>query len=153
MVKRGRCIIIGSVRKRRSIKYLKKLKQLINDLKINHRVDLIANCSFSIVRNILSKAKIYVHCAPFEYFGVSVVEAMASGCVPIVYRGGGPYTDIIEYDKYGISFKEPHELARKIDSLLNDDDSYKRLAEKAIQRSKIFSVNNFNNKIVEVIES
>ena len=152
MVKRGRCIIIGSVRKRDSIKYLKKLKQLVNDLKINRKVDLIVNCSFSMVRNILSKAKIYVHCAPFEYFGVSVVEAMASGCVPIVYRGGGPYTDIIEYNKYGISFKDPHELARKINSLLDDDNLYKKLAEKAIRRSKIFSANNFKNKIVEIVE-
>ncbi|RLD37109.1 MAG: hypothetical protein DRI74_07575 [Bacteroidetes bacterium] len=152
-VNNGKCIIIGSVKNKTSLKYLKRIKKLINYLKLNHKINLITNCPYSILQGILSRAKIYVHCAPSEYFGISVVEAMASGCVPIVYQSGGPYTDIINYGEYGFSFKKIYELTSKINLLLNNDHLYKEFKEKAIQRSKTFDARIFKKEIIEIIES
>ena len=54
-----------------------------------------ANVSFVVaplrkVREILGSAKVYVHCAQNEHFGITIVEAMAAGCVPVVNDSGGP---------------------------------------------------------------
>lgn len=149
----GKCLIIGSAKDRSSSKYLKKLKKLLNDRKLNHKVKLIVNCPRSMLQSILSKAKIYVHCAPSEYFGISIVEAMACGCVPIVHQSGGPYTDIIKYGKYGFSFEETYELASNLNLLLNDKRLCEKFREKAIKRSKIFNARKFKKKIIEIVES
>jgi glycosyltransferase involved in cell wall biosynthesis len=151
-VKDGKCLIVGSARDRVSFKYLKKLRRLINHLGLDGKVSLIVNIPLHILRDILSRAKIYVHCTQHEYFGISIVEAMASGCVPIVYRSGGPYTDIIEYGKYGLSFVNINELADKVSFLLKSDEVYKRLGEKALRRSKSFDKENFKKRIMEIIE-
>ncbi|HWY28046.1 MAG TPA: glycosyltransferase, partial [Candidatus Sulfotelmatobacter sp.] len=42
------------------------------------------------VKDLLGRAMAYVHCAENEHFGITIVEAMAAGCVPIVHDSGGP---------------------------------------------------------------
>jgi len=152
-IDKGKCLIIGSMRDRVSLVYFKKLERLISDLKLRNRVNLIVNCSSDILRRILARAKIYVHCAPYEYFGISVVEAMASGCIPVVYRNGGPYVDIISYDEYGFSFERVDQLANKLNLILNESGLFKKFSEKAIERSKVFSKDIFKRKLLEIVES
>lgn len=150
-VESGKCSIIGSTYRYTSNKYLTKLKRLIRDLRLNHKIELIVNPPFNVIQEILSKAKIYVHSAQFEHFGISVVEAMASGCVPIAHKYGGPYSDILAYGKYGFSFVNVSDLANKIEVLLKDENLYKRFREKALKRSKNFERKNFKEKIIDIV--
>jgi len=150
-IKNGKCIIIGSVYNYTSFRYLKKLRRLTNKLKLNDRVVLTVNSSLHTLKNVLSKAKIYVHCAFFEHFGISVVEAMASGCVPIVHKSGGPYIDIIKYGKYGFSFANVNELAYKIKLLLENEDLFREFSKKALERSKNFRREFFKKGITETV--
>jgi glycosyltransferase involved in cell wall biosynthesis len=78
---------------------------------------------------------------------------MACGCVPIVYRNGGPYIDIINYNKYGLSFEKVDELANKINLILDDNETFKISSKKAIERSKVFSEDAFKSKLMEIVES
>jgi glycosyltransferase involved in cell wall biosynthesis len=152
----GKCIIIGTVnevRKRESINYIKNLTKMIKDLKLQNRVEILVDCSLTILRNMLSKAKLYVHCAWFEHFGISIVEGMASGCVPIVHRSGGAYIDITDRDRWGFSFIDAQDLSEKIRLLLMSDKLMKEYSEKAIERSKFFSREIFRNKIADIVES
>jgi alpha-1,2-mannosyltransferase len=52
------------------------------------------------LRGILLNSKVYFHCAIDEHFGISVIEAMASGCVPIVHDSGGPKEIVPEKFRY-----------------------------------------------------
>jgi glycosyltransferase involved in cell wall biosynthesis len=131
------------------VPYVVRLQNLIKQLNLERRVSIKPNASFDVVKKILSSAKVYVHAKHFEHFGISVVEAMASGCVPIVHRSGGPYLDIIENDKYGFSYATISELSQKIDSLMSSDTS--ALEERCVCRSKHFSEDKFRERIVEVI--
>jgi alpha-1,2-mannosyltransferase len=49
----------------------------------------LANAPKTELQNILKKAKIYLHTTVGEHFGISIAEAMASGCIPIVPDSGG----------------------------------------------------------------
>jgi len=152
----GKCIIMGSVARnaiRESVMYVRKLRKMINELKLQDRMRLLVNCPFDILRDMLSKAKFYVNCTLFEPFGISVVEGMASGCVPVVHRSGGAYADIIDHDKYGFSFKDENELADKITLLLENDDLCTKYREEAIKRSEFFSRENFKKRILNIMES
>ena len=51
-VKNGKCAIIGNIYNSASIKYLRRLNQLINNLKLNNRVNLMINCSFEKVEKV-----------------------------------------------------------------------------------------------------
>jgi alpha-1,2-mannosyltransferase len=42
-----------------------------------------------------------------EHFGISVVEAMVSGLVPVVHSSGGPWLDILEQGKGGFGYNTP----------------------------------------------
>jgi glycosyltransferase involved in cell wall biosynthesis len=152
----GKCIIIGSVPRNtvgETFTYIRKLRKMIIDLRLQEKVRLLVNCSFDLLRDTFSKAKLYVHCAMFEHFGISIAEGMASGCVPIVHRSGGPYTDIIDHDKFGFSFKDVSELTNKISLLLKNDDLYKEYSKKAIKRSKLFSREIFKKRMLDIVES
>jgi glycosyltransferase involved in cell wall biosynthesis len=151
-VENGRCFILGSIHNKTSARYFNKLQMLIKRFKVDGKVKLMVNSPFNVLKNILSIAKIYVHCAPFEYFGISIVEAMACGCVPIVYRGGGAYLDVIDKGNYGLAFGNINELIDGINLLLEDDYLFRNLSQKVVARSKIFSKQNFKKKFLKLVD-
>lgn len=152
----GKCVIIGSAARnafRESITYVGKIRKMINELKLQDRITLLINCPFDVLRDTLSKAKLFVNCTLFEPFGIGVVEGMASGCVPVVHRSGGAYADIIDHDKYGFSFGDTNELADKISLLLKDDDLCRKYSRQAVKRSEFFSRENFKKRIQDIMKS
>src|SRR3989442_8454566 len=52
------------------------------------------------VKDILGRAKVYAHCALNEHFGITIVEAMAAGCVPVVHDSGGARQIVTNNDGY-----------------------------------------------------
>ena len=63
---------------------------------------------------LLKKAAIYIHMKRNEHYGISVVEAMSYGLVPVVPESGGPWEDIIEHGRYGYGFNSVDEAVEKI---------------------------------------
>jgi glycosyltransferase involved in cell wall biosynthesis len=133
---------------------LQRLRGTIHRLHVEDRVELLTNVPFAEFANVLSKAKVYLHVMPYDHFGISVVEAMASGCVPVVHRSGGPWLDILDgqQGKYGFSYTSPKEAAESIDALVTDEDLRSKLVSKALIRAKEFDKAVFKRKIVEVVE-
>ena len=76
------------------------LSESIKKLGVQKRVFLMANVPKTKLRKILLESKIYLHCAENEHFGISVIEAMASGCLPIVHDSGGPREFVPETLRY-----------------------------------------------------
>ncbi len=137
-----------------SLPILEKLREQINGLQIEDKITLMKNVPFDQFLEVLSEAKVYLHVMPHDHFGISVVEAMASGCVPIVHRSGGPWTDILEEEQglYGFSYSTPAEAAAYIDSLVADEDLRSKIASRASSRARRFDRAVFMNRIVEVVE-
>jgi alpha-1,2-mannosyltransferase len=152
-VRDANCVIIGSTYGKESKLYLLKLKKFINQLGLEKRVRLFVDCPFDLLQETLAKAKLYVHCMPSEFFGISIVEAMAAGCIPLVHRSGGPYIDIIDYDKYGFSFNDVPELSDKINVLLENDALRKEHVEKLRVRAKMFSKDVFKKNVTKIIDN
>lgn len=84
--KRIKFVIIGLLH---DSKTYETLKDQISKFDLNDRVKLIPNAPRNLVKNFLRRAKIYFHTMDGEHFGISIVEAMASGCIPIVPNSGG----------------------------------------------------------------
>ncbi|MCJ8275895.1 MAG: glycosyltransferase family 4 protein [Bdellovibrionales bacterium] len=69
-----------------------------------------------------------------EPFGLSIIEAMMVGTVPIAPKEGGPL-EIISNGKDGMLFKprQSGDLAQKIKTLINDKELLKKLSSEAQQ--------------------
>ena len=136
-VKNGRFVIIGSIG---SYSYYKHLVGLIKSLKVEDRVRILPNASEWQKIELLRKAKVYLHPMKYEHFGISIVEAMAAGLVPVVHRSGGPWTDIVEFGRYGFGFRDEDEAASIIENALElQGAELESLRSKIVTRSQAFS--------------
>lgn len=147
----GKLVIIGF---RGPSWYQHWLKARINRMGLEKRVTILQNIEEEKKWDILSRSKIIVHAAHFEPFGISVVEGMSSGCVPIVFKSrfSGPYVDILEKGKFGFTFTSVRELSDKINMLLEDRVLWKNSSKIAAERARCFDVSSFKTKFVDLID-
>jgi len=132
----------------------KLIFKAVKKLKLEKNIELLVNANRETLVDRLLKAKVIVHPAPREPFGIAVVEGMAAGCIPIVKRGvNGPWLEIIEKGKYGFGFNNVGELAKLIENALKMYDSLnvKAIVAKALQYDEIIFREKFK-KIIELLE-
>jgi len=144
-VKNGRFVIVGSIE---SYSYYKHIVGLIKSFKIRDRVKILPNASEREKIELLGRAKIYLHPMKYEHFGISIVEAMASGLIPVVHRSGGPWTDIVEFGRYGFGFRDEDEASSIIENVLElQGRDLESLRSKIVTRSQDFSYIKFKYTI------
>lgn len=73
--------LIGNTKTRVNQLYYEKILARVNTMK--SKISLLQNVERSKVVENLQRSKVYFHASP-ETFGISVVEGIAAGCVPIV---------------------------------------------------------------------
>ncbi|WP_288008049.1 glycosyltransferase, partial [Thermofilum sp.] len=114
----------------------KLIFETVKQLKLENKIEVLVNANRETLIDRLLKAKVIIHPAPHEPFGIAVVEGMAAGCIPIVKRGvNGPWLEIIEKGKYGLGFNYVEELTNLIENALRMYDSLdvKAIIAKALQ--------------------
>jgi len=132
---------------------IQDLSELIDKCKVKDKVSLCPNISRSALIDLLASAKVYLHVMPSDHFGISIIEAMAAGCVPIVHRSGGPWLDILaqQQGKMGFSYSTVEEAAKLIDTVMADKSHWKKLSFAACERSKEYSKQRFQKKLNAVV--
>lgn len=120
-------------------------------------VKIHANLPFAELKRLYGEAKIFWHAtgydedeerAPerFEHFGITTVEAMAAGCVPVaIGRGGQP--EIIEDGRSGYLWQTLEELQARTRTLVEQPEAWVRLAVGAQMRSRIFDSAHFQRRV------
>lgn len=135
--------------------FLKKIKVLAQGLPI----EIYPDVSFKQLKKLYGEASIYWHGAGYgekdptkmEHFGITTVEAMAAGCVPVVIASGGQ-TEIVEDQKSGFLWSSTKDLEQVTLKLINDKELMKKISQNAKERSKIFSKDRFCRQIKEIID-
>ena len=101
------------------------------------------------VKDILGRAKVYVHSALNEHFGITIVEAMAAGCVPVVHNSGGPRE--IVTNNVGYKWSTVPEASSQIADLIGDDALRREFSKVAAARSKLFGPEAFESGLARVL--
>lgn len=133
--------------------YLDQLKDLAKGLPIK----FYSNLDYDQLIKLYGESSIYWHAAGFgeddptkmEHFGISTVEAMAGGCVPVVIGKGGQ-VEIVEDQKSGFLWQNLDELREFTLRLTSDNNLWLKLSEGAKEKSKVFSKQKFIEKINEL---
>jgi glycosyltransferase involved in cell wall biosynthesis len=84
-----------------------------------------------------------------EHFGITVVEAMAAGAVPIVFNGGG-HKEIVEESVSGYLWNSPKELIRKTITLIESNQFHQFRLNSKVKIDQ-FSLSRFENEVVSSI--
>jgi len=101
------------------------------------------------VRDVLGRAMAYVHCAQNEHFGITIVEAMAAGCVPVVHDSGGP-REIVTSD-VGFRWSNLSVAARQIVMLAENDSLRRELSAAASVRARQFRPQVFESEMIRIL--
>lgn len=126
--------------------YLDKLIEMAKGLPIT----IEANISHTRLVDYYLKSKIYWHGSGYgetdprwmEHFGITTVEAMSAGAVPVVYDGGGQ-PEIVKDGENGFLWRTTRELLEKTDGIITNKNLAETLRKNAIRTSKQFSVSRF----------
>jgi glycosyltransferase involved in cell wall biosynthesis len=113
------------------------------------------------MRQLYGAAKIYWHASgysedeqrdpiKFEHFGITTVEAMAAGAVPIVIGKAGQL-EVVEHDISGLHWQTLSELAAHTRRVIADEGLWARLSRGAIERSRTFSRAAFDDRVRELL--
>ncbi|RLF05261.1 MAG: hypothetical protein DRJ60_05855, partial [Thermoprotei archaeon] len=137
--------------------YLKYFKYILDKIK-EKNVDNITfkiNTTLSERLEILRKASIYLHTAQNETLGRAIIEAMAAGLTPIVYRNGGPWTDVLEEKEglYGYSYKRIDEAHAIINELIDKGRCIEDIERMRRYIKNKFSLVNVRRKWIKLISS
>ena len=147
-------VVVG-IADKESEQCLKELFGEIERLGVQRRVRVFMNKPYGFTLSALSTAKIFLHTQSTEAFGMSIVESMAAGCIPIVPRTGGPWIDILDCQEgqYGFSYRSSAEAAAKIKLLLDDESLRSKVSVRAIERSMVFDSSAFEKKLLSIVEA
>ena len=140
-----------------STDYLRELRQSSGGFPI----EIVENPSFEELKKLYGEAKIFWTASGYgmdeerepervEHFGMSTVEAMAAGCVPIVMKKGGQ-KEIIENGKNGLFWQEKEELEKLTIEVVSDPTKLQKISKDAILRSKDFSKKIFYDKFLSLV--
>jgi glycosyltransferase involved in cell wall biosynthesis len=105
-------IVMGPISVRSSYNEMHKS---IREYGVRDKVRLMTSVSVQEKVSLLRRAKVYLHTMPSEHFGVSIVEAMAAGCIPIVHDSGGPR----EFVPSNWRYRDVEEAEQKIKEALS----------------------------------
>jgi glycosyltransferase involved in cell wall biosynthesis len=87
----------------------------------------------------------------FEHFGITTVEAMASGCVPVVIgKGGQP--EIVKHGRNGFLWYTIGELKALTRQLIADASLRQRLASAAVNDSRRYDRAHFHARLRELLQ-
>jgi len=146
-------IVGGCSTEEKTNEILNNLKKMAKDLPVEIKVNL----PFLELKNIYSKAKIFWHAAGFgadeqknpekvEHFGMTTVEAMAAGCVPVVIKKGGQ-KEIIKDGKDGFLWETTDDLINFTLKIIKSDKIISSLSSEAIEKSHDFSKEKFYQNV------
>jgi len=134
--------------------YVERLRRKAEQIGMSDRVSLIVNAGENEKAKLLSQAKVYLHTMKNEHFGISIVEAMSAGLVPLVHRSGGPWLDILKETEglVGYSYRNSREAAAIISELIKNDSRREWLSKNAVKRAKAFDSSVFESSMIRIVE-
>lgn len=136
-------VIIGIVHDQN---ILQSIRNNIKKFNISHKVEVLTNISKPQIKDILKSAKIYLHTTVNEHFGISIAEAMAMGCIPVVHNSGG----VKEFVPADYRYNNIREAAHNIETAINEWTPNK--ASEMMQIAERFKEENFSKKLLKMFK-
>ena len=141
---------------RPSQRYLEELRASAT----GHPVYFHVNSSHEELTRLYSQAEIFWHAAGYgvdeerfpeqtEHFGMSTVEAMSAGCIPVVINKGGQ-KEIVSHGKSGYLWNTLDELLEHTAALMDDHEGRNVMRQHARLRFQDFDRQHFSSRLISL---
>lgn len=108
------------------------------DEALGKRTQTLGYVSRDQLKALYASASLFLAPSCYEGFGLTLLEAFASGC-PVVCSAGGAHSEVGGNAARVMSSWEPGDWAREIDALIDDPSKLAAMREKGFERIKAFS--------------
>ncbi len=139
--------IIGNTKARVNQIYYEKIANKLQNIK--SKISLLQNVERSQVVGDLKKSKVYFHASP-ETFGISVVESIAAGCIPIV-PDNSAHTETVPINELRYRPGDKKDAQEKINKALAGD--YDQLIKSLQDSLKNYDEKTFKDALLSFIEN
>ncbi|XP_008233777.1 PREDICTED: GDP-Man:Man(3)GlcNAc(2)-PP-Dol alpha-1,2-mannosyltransferase [Prunus mume] len=138
---------VGSCRNKSDEERLQSLKDKAIELKVDGDVEFHKNVMYRDLVQLLAGAIAGIHSMTDEHFGISVVEYMAAGAIPIAHNSAGPKMDIVlpeDGQQTGFLARTVEEYADAILSIIKMPETERlKMAAAARKRADTYSEQRF----------
>jgi glycosyltransferase involved in cell wall biosynthesis len=156
LFKQWKLVIIGAVLEK-DMDYVRSLKEQAK----GYPITILHNATSEMMKGYYKAAKIYWHAAGFgedlkkhperaEHFGITTVEAMSAGAVPVVINAGGQ-KEIVQEAESGFLWNTTDELISKTKSLVTDGRLWQQLSTGAINRAGYYERDKFCQRLAQAL--
>ena len=120
--------------------YLNKMKNRIEELKIEEEVQFLGSLSQKKLVKLMKKSKLLIHSAESETFGLVAIEAHRLG-VPVLSTNQGSFKEIISNNENGLVAKsfDDVQVYDFIIKLFEDDEYRSQVINSAVKNSLVFN--------------
>ena len=136
-------------------------KDYVEELKKSAKgypIFIYPNLPFLDLVRLYGESKIYWHALGYgqkegqkmEHFGITTVEAMASGCVPVVINSGGQ-KEIVENRVNGFLWNDIDELKEFTLELIEDINLWEKISNASKEKAGEYSKEQFRDNIFKIV--
>jgi len=120
--------------------YLTKMKNKIEELRIEDEVQFVGSLSQKKLVKLMRKSKLLIHSAESETFGLVAIEAHRSG-LPVLSTNQGSFKEIISNNEDGLVSKsfEDIQVYDFIIKLFENEEYRSQLINNAVKNSLVFN--------------
>ena len=137
--------------------HLKHLKSLAK----GSNIEFVESPTVEVLKDVFGKSKVFWSGAGFnedenknpekvEHFGITLVESMSAGCVPVVYNAGG-YKEIIDNGKNGFLWQNGKELIAITKQIVGQSGVLTEISKEAVLSSKKYGYEEFKREVKKII--
>lgn len=155
---------LGNWEMRAAVSFLDEntaLADEIEELTVNYPVKIIRNCEYEELKKLYKSAKIYWHAAGYgvdlsrypekaEHFGITIVEAISWGVLPLVFSGGG-LPEIVDDRITGYLWDDIEELKKNTKKIMLDDALRIEMNKLGAKKVENFTYENFCKRLSQLI--
>jgi glycosyltransferase involved in cell wall biosynthesis len=138
--------------------YVERVRRAADGLPVEFHLDATGD----ELESLYARASIYWHAAGLgedetrrpdrlEHFGITTVEAMSAGAVPVVVGLGG-LRETVRHGVDGFHFRTLAGLCSESLSLMTDDSMRARMASSAARHAESFSIDAFQSGLRRIVE-
>jgi glycosyltransferase involved in cell wall biosynthesis len=99
--------------------------------------------------NIYKLADILLFPSIYEGFGLPILESMSCG-TPVVCSNNSSIPEIVGDAALTNDHDDVSSFTKNILNLFSNNELYKKMIDKGLSRSKLFSINKFHHKLIEI---
>jgi len=129
-----------------------RIKNLIKELKLENRVELLGYLDQNEIANYLVKSKVFCMTSLTEGLPMVLLEAMSYGVPCIAFNTESGVKDIIDDDLNGyvIFDRNEEEYIQKLDEMLSNEKLLSNMSKNAVNKAKSFSEKEIVKKWINI---